>query len=98
MNDDTDLNTMLNKRSVPPPSSNLASRIMEAARAEHKTPLIQSILRDIADMLILPKPAYALAACLVIGLVLGMQIEFENAATTTQDLFSFVEIEEGDWL
>lgn len=96
MNDDTDLNNILHKNEVPPPSTNLAARIIEAATVQKETPFIHVAVQEIMNMIILPRPAYALATCLIFGLAIGFQIDTE--AVSVLDLFSFTEIEEGDWL
>lgn len=98
MNDDTNLNKILLKRDIPAPSSSLASRITTAATTTNqKAPLLDIIIKEVMGMIVIPRPAYALAACLVFGLIIGSQIGVDTSVTT-QDWFSFADIEEGDWL
>jgi hypothetical protein len=95
MNDSQDLDQILQRRFIPSPASNLASRIIEAAREPKKKRRFY-LVQEIFQMMEIPRPAYALAVCLVIGLVLGIQID--NAVNISeQDLLSFVEIDD-DWL
>lgn len=97
MNDDSGLNAILYKRAIPPCDSGLASRIIRAATRKEKTSLIDMIFQEMLTMMIVPRPAYALAVCLFLGLSLGLQIDSE-AGMTPQDWFSFTDIEEGEWL
>lgn len=97
MNDDTKLNEILGKRVMTPPSTNLAARIIAAAEMRKNTPLIYIIIEEIAAMLVIPKPAYAVGACLVFGVMIGMEYGVDTTMIN-QDLFSFIEVEEGDWL
>ena len=101
MNDDTDLNNILSGRYVPPPSTNLASRIIAAANVNKDVPFVYVAMQEIMNMIVLPKPAYALTACLIFGLILGTQFGLQvdnDTISSTQDWFSFAQMEEGDWL
>lgn len=97
MNDETDFNRILQKRSIPKPGNNLASRITAAATMQKHVPFHLIVMQEVMDMIVLPKPAYALAASLVLGLVVGFQIEMANDVAI-QDWFSFAQIEEEGWL
>ena len=97
MNDDTDFNKLLHDRTTPAPAANLATRISAAAAMRQNTPLIDIIIQEITAMIILPRPAYVLAFSLILGLLLGLQIE-GDLGTVGQDWLSFADIEEGDWL
>lgn len=99
MNDDTRLNEILSKRDMPPPATNLASRIAEAAKIRKPgQSLPDIIMQEIAAMIVIPRPAYAIAACLIFGLIIGSQIG-TDISLSAQDLFSFADItQEGDWL
>lgn len=97
MNNDDELNRILMERAIPKPSSNLIYRISQHAedmtrRKSNHISLMDQILR----MLVIPKPAYATAVCLVLGLAIG----FYNggADATSQDWFLFLELEEEGWL
>lgn len=101
MNDDTKLNEILLKREIPQASTNLAARISAAATSKERGSLINQILREMSFMFLFPKPAYVVAICLIFGLALGLQGQLETAdvdAFMTQDLLSFADIDEGDWL
>ena len=78
---DEKLDEMLRTRRVAPPSADLAERIILKAQATPQNqalPLGQSIRRLFAEFH-LPKPAYVLAATLVLGLFLGFNNPFETA-------------------
>ena len=64
-----DIDKMLNERHIAPPASNLAARIIEQARP-HSAPV--SIFTRIREMMVLDMPAVAMAACLVLGLAIGI--------------------------
>ena len=101
MNDDTKLNEILLKREIPQAGTNLASRIVTAAKSKERGSLVHQILREMSFMFLFPRPAYVAALCLVFGLVLGLQMQMETSDTDvfmTQDWLSFAEIDEGDWL
>ncbi|HPD82927.1 MAG: hypothetical protein R3D88_03370 [Alphaproteobacteria bacterium] len=90
MNDDTDLNKILEKRLIVPPSTNLASRIITAATPRMKAPLWVLISREVEQMFFLPRPAYALAFSLVLGIFLGIYGETETSLSL-QNWFSFID-------
>jgi len=94
------IDQLLSKRGVPPVSSNLASRIIAAAEIQRDVPFYQIVIQEILSMIILPRPAYALAIFLFFGLIIGLQIQIsgDTAEMSSQELFSFLEIQEGDWL
>lgn len=79
MNDDVE--TMIQNRTVPPHSPDLAMRIMAAARAQSP-----SLFREMMMMFVMPKPAYALAASLILGLVFGTIIDFGTTASSVDTL------------
>jgi hypothetical protein len=97
MNDNSELNRILHERHVPPAASNLAERIKSAATIEQNVPFYQVLLGKLTTMMIIPKPAYALAAILVMGIALtsqmggeqmGAQIDLASNAAIN-DLFTF---------
>lgn len=101
MNGDYELNKILNKRVVPNPPSNLAYRIQQAAhqKTQQKSNVDGSFSwnKQILNMLFIPRPAFIMAFCLVIGLGIGMYANNENLIN--QDWSSLLEIQqEGDWL
>ena len=101
MNDDAKLNEVLLKREIPQASTNLASRIAMAAKSKERGSLVNQILKEMSLMFLFPRPAYVAALCLVFGLVLGLQLQLETGdkdVFITQDLLSFADIDEGDWL
>ena len=66
------------KSTVPiPPSSNLAERIIAQAATSQITAKIEtgkrSLFKQILNNFILPKPAYALACSMLVGVLLGWQ-------------------------
>ena len=103
MNDDTKLNEVLLKREIPQASTNLASRIAMATKSKERGSLVNQILKEMSLMFLFPRPAYVAALCLVFGLVLGLQLQLQLETGDadifiTQDLLSFADIDEGDWL
>ena len=78
--DDSRLEALLRSRSVPPPSSDLAARIVREARGlPQRRP--QSILNALASVfaeLRLPYPAIALTAALLLGLIAGWTAPLGN--------------------
>jgi hypothetical protein len=78
---DEKLEEMLRTRRIAPPSADLAQRIILKAQATPQIqalPLGQSIRRLFAEFH-LPKPAYVLAATLVLGFFLGFNDPFAIA-------------------
>lgn len=78
---DAKLETLLRSRSAPPASHDLAARIARRARG---TPQRQPVsfsdaLARLFAELRLPRPAVALAASLIVGIVAGWSIPFEAA-------------------
>lgn len=91
------MDNILNNRKIPTPSSNLSARIIAAATLRQNTPLWQIILEEVGAMFYIPKPAYAVAFCLVLGIVIGLQSEVEQASLITTDWFSFINDTDIDW-
>ena len=88
------LNDILRRREVPPPSSNLAYRITQAARSKTFTPV--SWVDELFSVFLFPKPAYATAFCLLVGLAIGLYVGSNDAQA--QDWFSFLETQEDEWI
>ncbi len=100
MNDNSNLERILHERHVPAASTNLAARIKTSAKVTQDIPFYQSLLNDITSIMIIPKPAYALAAMLVLGVFIGVEMNTgtDMALSSTDDLFAFADIEQGGWL
>jgi hypothetical protein len=84
LNDDKKLDSMLRSRRIQAPSPNLAARIILKAQG---LPQIQrftlwQLLGQSFIELHLPKPAYVLAASLVLGMFLGFSTAPQISSTT----------------
>lgn len=97
MNDDMKLDSILSNRKVPEPASNLSSRITTAAQEKPRISIWEKAGREMGELFLIPRPAYVLVACLVIGLFIGLGVE-SDAQSAMQDWFSFADIDEGEWL
>jgi len=105
MMNDKDLEKMMNEQFLPPESSNLSARIIDAAKPQaSKQSFGQKILESFAQALTIPKPALALASCLVIGLfVYGTigttnQTQDHDDIVTVDDFWSYVTDDNGNFL
>jgi hypothetical protein len=99
MNDNNDFDHFLNKRQVPAASSNLSRRIVSAAvEKRNNLPFYYRMMDEIMMMLYVPKPAYAFAFVLVLGIFIGLQMNVDETLTSSDDLFSFTQIEQEEWL
>jgi hypothetical protein len=78
-NSDEQLNQLLNRVTPVPPSSNLAERIIAQARIEPELSASETaretegFFKQMMRNFILPKPAYALACSMLLGVFLGWQ-------------------------
>jgi hypothetical protein len=101
MNDDLKFNEILKRQKILPSSTNLSARIIAAAIIKKDTPLWTIIMQEINQMLYIPRPAYALAFSLILGIVLGLRYE-SSQIVEIQDWFSLMEISndytDEDWL
>ena len=74
---DDELNQLLNEVKVPPAGSNLAERIIMQARppSHLQTESVNEggFLKQIVAALAFPKPSYALACSMLIGVLVGWQ-------------------------
>jgi hypothetical protein len=85
------------KGGVPvPPSSNLADRIIAQAATSQITAKIegskQSLFKQILNSFIIPKPAYALAFSMLVGVLLGWQ---DSALDVNANTIQLASIDEG---
>ena len=103
MNDD--LNKILNRQRIIPPSTNLSARIIAAVAIKKETHFWIIVMEEVNAMFFIPRPTYALAFSLIIGVVLGLQnemVQILSATDQAQDVFSFLQVDanitEGDWL
>ena len=70
-NDDVQLEQLLNSLEVVQPSTHLSERIITQARLSE--PLPESVFRQIWNGLVIPRPSYALAFSLLLGVLVGWQ-------------------------
>ena len=79
--DDTKLEALLRSRGVPPPSGDLAARIVREARGipQRQPVSFLDALSQLFAELPLPRPAVALAATLIVGIVAGWAAPFDTA-------------------
>lgn len=85
------LEDILRERYVPEPPTNLAYRIIEAAkpRGEEKGLTWAGIGRAFGELFVIPQPAFAMAVVLIIGVYSGVQFASEQATTMTVANASF---------
>jgi hypothetical protein len=99
MNDNKDYNRLLNERYVPAASTDLSRRIIRAAAEKRQNiPLYQRIMEEIYMMLYIPQPAYAFAFVLAIGIIIGFQVTADDSLISSEDFFSFTQLEQEEWL
>ncbi|MBL4798868.1 MAG: hypothetical protein JKY50_15735 [Oleispira sp.] len=70
---DEKLNQLLNSVAPVPSNSNLAERIIAQAEIPDINVNKESFLKQVLRSLIFPKPAYALACSMLVGVLLGWQ-------------------------
>ena len=100
-----DLEKIMREQFVPPASSNLSARIIDAAKPPvHKKSFGQSITESFARFLTIPKPALAVATCLMLGLFIYGTLDTNNTAQKNDDIitvdefWSYVTDDEGNFL
>lgn len=92
-----DIETILMKRSPAPKArADLSERIIHAA-LQGKARAQQSLWQEVLSMFAFPYPTMAAAACLLLGLAIGIQAG-DGLSLLQQDWTSFLEINEGDFL
>jgi hypothetical protein len=86
------LDDILRERYVPEMPTNLAYRIIEAAkpRGEEKGFTWAAFQRALTEIFVIPQPAFAMAVILLLGIVLGAYFGTEQSLTfqIAQDNFS----------
>jgi hypothetical protein len=92
------LEDILKERYVPEMPSNLAYRIIEAAkpRGEEKGLTWAGVSRAFGELFIIPQPAYAMAVMLIVGVYTGVQFTNQQNMSMTvaqANLSSFVTAE-----
>lgn len=75
INDDEQLDQLLNSLSVPPINSQLKQNIIEQTKESGR--VSQSVIRQLINNLMIPKPSYALACSMLLGILLGWQVMSE---------------------
>ena len=99
-----DLESVMQERYIPAPSSNLAERIIEASLMHQKQGRSGFDLwwRTFWDAFLLPKPAYVIAVIFVLGLFMGLYTEIASAGldepSAAEMVYTAEGVTEGDWL
>ena len=95
MTDDKDFNKILNNRFVEKPSQNLETLILSKTACSNVVPLSR-----VRDVLVFDMPAIASAACLIIGLTIGVLTNYDttNEVGAVSDWFTFLSSEEESYL
>lgn len=77
------LDDILRERYTPDVPTNLAYRIIEAARprGEEKGFTWAGVQRALAEMFVIPQPAFAMAVILILGVVIGAYYGTEQSLT-----------------
>ena len=95
MTEDKALNEVLNNRFIDAPSQDLEARILAKTARSNVIPLSR-----FRDALAFDMPAIASAACLIIGLTIGVLTNYDTATETSiaSDWFTFLSSEEESYL
>lgn len=102
MNDNID-HILITRRAVDVPAG-LAQRIINMATPhKRQSDSWGDIWNDIQAMFVIPRPAYALAMAIVIGLFVGLGDSAFNDNVSSADFTSFLSVasadfDEGNWL
>jgi hypothetical protein len=78
---DEKLNQLLNSATRVPPSPTLANRIIAQASLQNMPANEENFIKQLIRNLIFPKPAYALACSMLVGVLLGWQNPDFNMST-----------------
>ncbi len=100
---DKDLDNLLNEQHVPPAASNLPARIIDAAKLPERVSLIDRIKGKLYGAFLLPKPAYALAVFVLIGLIVYGVTEVPTRSVDAdlidaEELWGYLTDDNGNWL
>jgi len=102
--DKMDLESVMQERYIPAPSSNLAERIIAASLMHQMQGRSGFDLwwRTFWAAFMLPKPAYVMAVIFVLGLFMGLYTDIASAGLSepaAEDMVYTAEgVTEGDWL
>lgn len=95
--DNFELEGMLARRALPRPPADLAERIIFAAVSTIQGKPSLSLWQELTGMIALPHPSVMAAACILFGLLVGVQAS-EGLSSLQQDWSSFLYVNEGGWL
>lgn len=90
------LEDILCRRKFEPASDDLAGRIiMMTSRMpqEYRNPILSGLVKAFNESFLVPRPAWALVLCLIIGVFIGAEAEFLNVLTQ-DDWSSFLYADE----
>lgn len=95
---DVRLEALLRSVAIEAPATNLAERIIAATKpVMASTRVLSTSVWDAFRELLMPKPAFALACALVMGIALGTQTVTASAVTDTNNYDNFLSFD-GDVL
>lgn len=83
--DDDALDALLMKRRLTPARPGLAERIIATAQAKERSPSFTAWIADMLAEIALPRPAYALASVLAMGVIIGTILPDAGAAATDEE-------------
>ena len=97
---DKKFDDLLNQHHVPQPASNLAQRICDAATLEEvkSTSWFDNFLFELNRLFVIPRPAYAIATCLIFGALIGLQLDMSAMSAGSDVTFLEIDFYEGEWL
>lgn len=100
---DKELDNVLNQQHVPPAASNLSARIIDAAKVLEQVSIIDKLKGKLYGIFLLPKPAYALAVFVLIGLIIYGVTEVptqtvEPDLIDAEELWTYLTDDNGNWL
>ncbi len=81
---DTELESLLNSRGVEPASNNLAYRIITKAKNRQIDKENNSNIWDVIRDFLMPKPIFAMAMALLLGLYLGGMLSQRDVADSQE--------------
>ncbi len=106
---DKDLNKVMNEKFVPPASSNLSARIIDAAKPpKTKQSFADRVSESFGRFLTIPKPALAIATAVILGLftygtmdtntITQQPKQSSEEIITVDELWTYVTDDYGDFL